>query len=91
LGLDWIATVPPTLRLTADAVGSRDAPVAFGWIFAAHQVGAGMGALGAGVIRTRWASYDGAWLAAGAICILAAALVLRIGRSRAEVAVRMES
>jgi MFS family permease len=89
-GLDWIATVPPTLRLTADAIGSRDAPVAFGWIFAAHQVGAGVGALGAGVIRTHWASYDGAWLAAGAICMFASVLVLRIGRSRAALALRVE-
>src|SRR5258708_5534826 len=90
-GLDWIATVPPTLRLTADAVGSRDAPVAFGWIFAAHQVGAGVGALGAGVIRPHWASYDGAWLAAGAICMFAAVLVLRIGRSRAALGLRVAS
>ena len=81
-GLDWIATVPPTVRLTADAMGSRDAPIAFGWIVAAHQLGAGAGALGAGVIRTQAASYTGAWVAAGLICMAAAIIVLRIGKSR---------
>ena len=81
-GLDWIATVPPTVRLTADAMGSRDAPIAFGWIVAAHQLGAGAGALGAGVIRTQAASYTGAWVAAGVICMAAAIIVLRIGKSR---------
>jgi predicted MFS family arabinose efflux permease len=86
-GLDWIATVPPTVRLTADAMGSRDAPIAFGWIVAAHQLGAGAGALGAGLIRTSSASYTAAWLTAGAICILAALIVVRIGR-RQDVSLR---
>jgi predicted MFS family arabinose efflux permease len=79
-GLDWIATVPPTVRLTTEAVGVRDAPIAFGWIFASHQIGAGVGALGAGVIRSNLATYTPAWVAAGAICICAAVIVLRIGR-----------
>jgi len=46
-GLDWIATVPPTVRLATNTFGQRDAPIVFGWIFAAHQVGAGVAALGA--------------------------------------------
>ena len=79
-GLDWIATVPPTVRLTTEAVGVRDAPIAFGWIVASHQVGAGVGALGAGVIRSSLTTYTPAWVAAGTICLLAAAIVLRIGR-----------
>jgi len=79
-GLDWIATVPPTVRLTTEAVGVRDAPIAFGWIVASHQIGAGVGALGAGVIRSSLTTYTPAWLAAGAICLLAAVVVLRIGR-----------
>jgi predicted MFS family arabinose efflux permease len=79
-GLDWIATVPPTVRLTTEAVGVRDAPIAFGWIVASHQIGAGIGALGAGVVRSRLTTYTPAWIAAGAICILAALIVLRIGR-----------
>ena len=79
-GLDWIATVPPTVRLTTEAVGVRDAPIAFGWIVAAHQIGAGFGAMGAGLIRSETATYTPAWIVAGAICLVAAVLVLRIGR-----------
>jgi predicted MFS family arabinose efflux permease len=79
-GLDWIATVPPTVRLTTEAVGVRDAPIAFGWIVASHQIGAGVGALGAGVIRSTLTTYTPAWIVAGAICLLAALVVLRIGR-----------
>ena len=80
-GLDWIATVPPTVRLTTEAVGVRDAPIAFGWIVASHQIGAGVGALGAGLIRSSLTTYTPAWVAAGAICIVAAVVVLRIGRA----------
>jgi len=79
-GLDWIATVPPTVRLTTEAIGVRDAPIAFGWIVASHQIGAGVGALGAGVIRSSLTTYTPAWVAAGAICLMAAVIVLRIGR-----------
>jgi predicted MFS family arabinose efflux permease len=79
-GLDWIATVPPTVRLTTEALGVRDAPIAFGWIVASHQIGAGIGALGAGVIRSRLTTYTPAWVVAGAICLVAAMVVLRIGR-----------
>jgi predicted MFS family arabinose efflux permease len=64
-GLDWIATVPPTLRLTCDAVGPNETPVVFGWIVAGHQVGAGAGALAAGTIRTVVTTYTPAWISAG--------------------------
>ena len=80
-GLDWIATVPPTLKLTVNAVGPVDGPIVFGWIFTAHQLGAGAGALLAGVVRDRAATYTPAWLGAGVICVIAAVVVLRIGRS----------
>ncbi|ADO71007.1 MFS transporter [Stigmatella aurantiaca] len=79
-GLDWIATVPPTVRLTTQTVGPADGPIAFGWIVAAHQVGAGVGALGAGVVRTALETYTPAWVVAGIICMVASVLVLRIGR-----------
>ena len=71
-GLDWIATVPPTVKLTADAFGAQRAPLVFGWIFAAHQLGAGFAAFTAGVIRTELGSYQLAFLGAGVLCILAA-------------------
>jgi MFS family permease len=79
-GLDWIATVPPTMKLTTDVFGRQDAPVAFGWIFAGHQIGASFGALGAGIIRTSTATYTLAFLSAGTFCLVASVLVLRIGR-----------
>ena len=81
-GLDWIATVPPTMKLTTDVFGRQDAPVAFGWIFAGHQIGAGFGALSAGIIRTSTATYTLAFLAAGAFCLVASVLVLRIARAK---------
>ena len=82
-GLDWIATVPPTVRLTADAFGKARAAVMFGWIVAAHQLGAAAAALGAGAIRSWTGDYERAFLTAGALCLFTAAGVLRIGRGRA--------
>ena len=52
-GLDWIATVPPTLRITTDLFGQRDAAVVLGWFFVAHQLGAGLAAFGGGAARAR--------------------------------------
>lgn len=81
-GLDWIATVPPTLRLTTDIFGKDDAPIIFGWIFAAHQMGGSTAALSAGLIRTVSGSYTDAFLIAGAACALAALLVLFVKGGR---------
>lgn len=88
-GLDWIATVPPTLKLTNDAFGKDDAPVVFGWIAASHQVGAATAAFGAGVIRTAMDGYLLAFLIAGVICVGAAFMVLAIGRGQRPVAGRL--
>ena len=77
-GLDWIATIPPTVRLTSDRFGRERANVVFGWIFAGHQLGAASAAFGAGLVRTQTGTYLPAYIAAGALCILAAALVLTI-------------
>jgi sugar phosphate permease len=79
-GLDWIATVPPTVRLAADAFGQDDAPIVFGWVMAAHQVGAGAAALGAGLIRTHLGDYRLAFMLSGGLCLVAALLALAIGR-----------
>src|SRR3954452_2480210 len=79
-GLDWIATVPPTVRLTAQRFGPERANLVFGWIFAGHQLGAGMAAFGAGLSRTVLATYLPAFFAAGALCIVAALIVLAISR-----------
>jgi sugar phosphate permease len=79
-GLDWIATVPPTVRLAADAFGKDDAPIVFGWVMAAHQVGAGLAALGAGLVRTELGDYRAAFIASGALCLGAALMALAVGR-----------
>jgi len=79
-GLDWIATVPPTVRLTAQRFGPERANLVFGWIFAGHQLGAGMAAFGAGLSRTVLLSYLPAFFAAGVLCIIAASLTLVISR-----------
>jgi sugar phosphate permease len=70
-GLDWVATVPPTVRLTADLFGRHNAGVVFGWIAAAHQLGAAMAALGGGAIRTSFGDYRPAFWISGGICFLA--------------------
>lgn len=79
-GLDWIATVPPTVRLTADAFGRANVGVMFGWIFASHQVGAALAATFAGTVRTYLGDYWIAFILSGIICLLAAGLVLRINK-----------
>ena len=81
-GLDWVATVPPTVRLAADAFGPERANVTFGWIFAAHQLGAACAAFGAGAARTELASYLPAVYVAGAACLIASALVMTLAQPR---------
>lgn len=81
-GLDWIATVPPTLRLATEAFGDREAPIVFGWIVAGHQLGAASAAWMAGVVRQSQGSYLMAFVAAGATGLIAAVIALMIGRER---------
>lgn len=83
-GLDWIATVPPTVKLTAARFGRAKANLVFGWVFAGHQLGAAAAAYGAGFSRSELASYLPAFFAAGALCLIGAALILVIGRPRSE-------
>ncbi|MGY4309436.1 MFS family permease [Bradyrhizobium sp. USDA 4369] len=79
-GLDWIATVPPTVRLTAQRFGAERANLVFGWVFTGHQLGAGTAAFGAGLSRTLLQSYLPAFFTAGALCVLAALLALAIAQ-----------
>jgi len=75
-GLDWVATVPPTVRLTSDAFGRENAGVIYGWIGAAHQLGAALAAFGAGSIRTAFGDYRAAFWISGTICFLTAFIFL---------------
>jgi MFS family permease len=81
-GLDWIATVPPTVKLTADRFGRERAGIVFGWIFAGHQIGAASAAFGAGFSRTEFSSYLPAFFIAGSLCIIAAILILTVRKSQ---------
>jgi len=81
-GLDWIATVPPTLRLTNEAFGDTAAPMVFGWVVAGHQIGAATAALVAGNLRTLQGNYIEAFTIAGSSGVLAAVIALSIGRRR---------
>ena len=83
-GLDWIATVPPTVRLAARCFGEENAPVMFGWIAAMHQLGAAMAAWSAGLIRVGSGSYLAAFMAAGALCLAASVMVTFIGTRRTD-------
>lgn len=79
-GLDWIATVPPTVRLTTDVFGKDSAPVVFGWVVAGHQLGAAFAAYGAGLLRSSLGTYTVASMISGGLCLIASVLVLRIHR-----------
>jgi MFS family permease len=81
-GLDWVATVPPTLALCRDAFGAS-AAIVFGWVFAAHQLGAACAALAAGLVRDALGSYDAAWYGGAVLCAVAAVLSLIVRRMRA--------
>jgi nitrate/nitrite transporter NarK len=67
-GLDWIATVPPTVRLTSDAFGKENTGVIYGWIGACHQLGASCAALAAGTVRTVAGDYGPAFWVIGILC-----------------------
>ncbi len=79
-GLDWVATVPPTVKLTAARFGPEKAGLVFGWVFAGHQLGAASAAFLAGAVRTGTQSYYPAILLAGIFCLFAAMLILSIGK-----------
>jgi sugar phosphate permease len=79
-GLDWVATVPPTAALCREAFGEAGS-VVFGWVFAAHQIGAAVVSVGAGVIRDTTGQYTMAWVGAACLCLVAAFVSTRVGRA----------
>src|SRR5436309_5955317 len=81
-GLDWVATVPPTVQLARRAFGQQNFAIIYGWIFAAHQLGAAAIAFAAGAVRTFFGDYQLAFMFSGLLCLVAAGLVLRIARDR---------
>lgn len=85
-GLDWIATVPPTVRISAKLFGREKGPLVFGWIFTGHQIGAAFATYAAGAARTDLGNYLPAFYGAGAMCLVAALVALAAGRRRGDVA-----
>jgi predicted MFS family arabinose efflux permease len=79
-GLDWVATVPPTVALCREIFGD-DGTIVFGWVFASHQIGAAAAAFVAGVIRDQTGSYSLAWFGGAALCAVAAVLSWIVGSS----------
>jgi predicted MFS family arabinose efflux permease len=82
-GLDWVATVPPTVTLCRRIFAERGT-IVFGWVFAAHQLGAAAAALGAGVVRDVFGTYTYAWFGGAALCAVAAVLSVSLRRPPAE-------
>ncbi len=80
-GLDWVATVPPTIVLCRNYFGTRS-PVVFGWVFASHQVGAAIAAAGAGRLRDLQGDYDLAFYLAAVLCLVAAVLCANVRKAQ---------
>jgi len=87
-GLDWVATVPPTVALCRQYYGDRG-PIVFGWVFASHQFGAAIAATGAGLTRDHLGTYSPAWYVAGGLCLIASVFSLRLGRGGSEMPQRV--
>ncbi|MEO5920139.1 MAG: MFS transporter [Pseudolysinimonas sp.] len=82
-GLDWVATVPPTAALCREVFGA-DGSVVYGWVFASHQIGASLAAIGAGVLRDVTGEYTWAWFGAAGLCVVAAIVSIGITRKLKE-------
>jgi sugar phosphate permease len=78
-GLDWIAGVPPTVRLLSRVVGTERTGVMVAWITVIHQTGGALAAYLGGLLRISFGSYLEAFLLAGLLCFAAALMALLIG------------
>ena len=81
-GLDWVATVPPTLMLSRAILGTQRATVVYGWVFVGHQVGASVAAFGAAVLRVKLGDYALAFYISAAMCLISAYAVLQIAKGK---------
>jgi sugar phosphate permease len=81
-GLDWVATVPPTLVLSRIVLGPNRGTIVYGWVFVGHQIGASAAALGAAILRVHFGDYAIAFYISAAMCIVAALLVLQIAKGK---------
>jgi len=79
-GLDWVATVPPTILLCRQVLGPNLTPVVYGWVFAAHQIGGSAAAFGAAVLHTKFGDYAYAFYLSGFMCVITSYFVLKISK-----------
>ncbi len=85
-GLDWFATVAPTIRLIGNTFGKEKTGIVYGWIFVAHQMGGASAAYFGGVLREHFGTYLESFMLSGLLCLIAAAMVMFIGRTRKDTA-----
>ena len=83
-GLDWIATVPPTVKIDSDVFGKEKAGIVFGWVVVAHQIGASAAAYEAGLLRDWLGSYEVPFVLAGIVCLIAALMSILMKRTKAD-------
>ncbi len=81
-GLDWVATVPPTIMLCRTILGPDRGTVIYGWVFAAHQIGGSIAALGAAVLRVKLGDYALSFYISGALCLITSYFVLQIAKGK---------
>jgi len=81
-GLDWVATVPPTVMLCRTILGPARATVIYGWVFAAHQIGGAIAAFGAAVVRVKFGDYAAAFYISGGLCLITTYFVLQIAKGK---------
>lgn len=88
-GLDWVATVPPTIMLCRTIMGPDKATVIYGWVFAAHQIGGSIAAFGAAVLRVKLGDYAAAFYISGALCLVSSYFVLQIAKGKSTVSLQV--
>ena len=81
-GLDWVATVPPTIMLCRTILGPDRGTVIYGWVFASHQIGGSIAAIGAAVLRVKLGDYAAAFYVSGALCLITSYFVLQIAKGK---------
>ena len=86
-GLDWVATVPPTIMLCRTILGPERATVVYGWVFAAHQIGGSIAAFGAAVLRVQFGNYAIAFYISGLMCLMTSYYVLQIAKGQTREAI----
>jgi MFS family permease len=88
-GLDWVATVPPTIMLCRSILGPQRGSIVYGWVFTGHQIGGAIAAFGAAVLRVKLGDYAVAFYISGAMCIITSYFVLKIAKNVPDAQIRV--